>query len=305
MDYSSLLFRAEVDWIEIEIHTKTPTNFWTVQKVLRQYQHLPKDVNPYVNVQDERPGGAATVFRIRIQDPKSLHALSELCSGFAQEIPIQGAPQVTAIEVALDAYQSNPEQAARFYKFVSFVADASNQRLFRKKSDPPQSTPTRFDSLVCHLADGWQVGIGDKFADCYQHIYWKTTDNGQTLPDEKHRARIEITLRGEVLPFHSLDDSEGFNFTKLTQYFRFRQLKDDLSPLIRLCVNAATSQIGERRTHKLKSGAIRWHNSATRADTELNDRARGAFKELNRRWTAEPKRGRKTTADRMAVGSPE
>lgn len=256
MEYPSVRCRAVVDWIDLEIHTVKPTNFMTVQKVFRQIQHLPSDVNPYVEAVDEGPGGAASVFRVRIQDPKNSHVLDSLCSACADVMPLQSNPKVTAIEIAFDAYNSSPEQAARFYKYITFLADKSNHRLYRAKSDITRGTPLNFQLLISHLAEGWQVGIGNKSDDCYQHIYWKTTDNGVTLPPSEHRARVEITLRGASLPMKDLDDLRNFNFATLAKYFQFRELKDDLSQLARVTIGIMQNA-GERSSRRCFKGGSR------------------------------------------------
>lgn len=298
MDYTLLTFRAVVDWIELEIHTAKPTNFWAIQNALREIQHLPADVNPYVKPLNESAGGAATAFLFRIQDPERLCDANKQLEELAHYAFNIDAKRVNAIEIALDAYNANPEQVARLYKFSTHLVSA-NHRLYRERNvDKVQATPRSFDSLVRRLSEGWQIGIGDEGADHYQHIYWKTTDdNGNPLPVSEHRARIEIRLRGAELPCQTFEDWENFSFSTLSKFFRFRKLKADLTPQQQVIANAS-AQIGQQRKRNRRGGGTLLHSRITQADVELNDRARDALRELSRRWKAEPKRSKKQTTGR-------
>jgi hypothetical protein len=289
MPYSSFRFRSVVDWIELEIHTQTPTNFWTLQNTLREIQKLPEEINPYVKPLDEGAGGAASNFSFRFQEPSSLHEVKRLLDEVTSRFELKGPLLVTAIEIALDAYGANPEQAARFYKFATKMV-SKNRRLYRELNvDKVHGIPANFKSLVRHLSEGWQIAVGDNDADYYQHIYWKTTDNnGTPLPESEHRARIEITLRGAALPHQELDYWEGFKFKSLSAYFRFRTLKFGLDPMM-LVLADANDQIGELHKRNRKEGGTRLYSKLTLADTPLNGRARDALRELTRRWQAKPK----------------
>lgn len=295
-DYSSSRFRAVVDWIELEIQTTRPTNFMAIQKELRRLLCLPDDVNPYVKAQDEGYSRAATIFRIRLQDPERHYELENVIHGLSVAFGCRASPRITAIEIAFDAYGAGAEQAARFYKFLTNLV-SDNRRMYRsgrRESDFTQSVPNNFDSMVKHLHAGWQVGIGDKSDDSYQHAYFKTTDNsGAPIPQSDHRARIEVTLRGEALPFRTLEELHRFKFGSLSEFFRFRKLKPDLSPLDQTNADAS-AQIGQRRARNRRGGGTRLHSRLTQADADLNARARDALKELSRRWRTMPKRAKRS-----------
>ena len=95
MDYTRFRFRAVVDWIEIEIQTKTPTNFQTVRRSGSLHYALPMN---------KGEGGTGTLFRFRIQDPKNWLQVLETCKCITAKLPIEGSPKVVGIEIALDAY---------------------------------------------------------------------------------------------------------------------------------------------------------------------------------------------------------
>ncbi|MES2365737.1 MAG: hypothetical protein V4563_07600 [Pseudomonadota bacterium] len=297
-DYCELRFRAVVDWAEFEICTTKTTNFWTVQQALREIQGLPRNVSPYVAGYDINTGKKypecdvnkpSTLFRFRVQDPTNFQVLETVLAFIEAKFCLQSSSSLIAIEVALDAYNANPEQAARFYKFLSTVV-SSNRRIYRGNREIVKSVPIPIATITQRLSEGWQIGIGDQPADYYQHIYWKTTDNnGTPIPDSEYRARIEITLRGSALTSSSLGDFACFDFGSLNKFFRFRMMKPGLEPRMQ-CLADSYEQIGERKSRKRSEGGIRLYSTLTQADTALNGRARDALKELSRRWQAQPKR---------------
>jgi len=296
-DYGEVRFKAVVDWAELEISTAKSTNFWTVQKALREAQGLSDVVNPYVIGYDISTGmefapakrnTPTTLFRFRIQDPANFQGIEAVLAKIKVAFDLQNAPKLTGIEIALDAYNSNAEQAARFYKFVTLLV-SDNRRIYRDKKDKVQHVPSDLNSTAQYLSDGWQIGVGDKDSIRYQHIYWKTTDNnGDPIPESEYRARIEITLRGAALPSTSLANLAFFDFANLTEFFRFRMLKATLEPLLQVCADAA-EQLGERTPRNRKEGGIRLYSKMTQADTALNGRARDALKGLMQRWQTQPK----------------
>lgn len=194
MDYSGFRFRAVVDWIEFEIYTATPTNFHTLRRA---------GAFSYIKAQNAGPGGSATIYRFKLHDPESWNDVLRMVSNLNAKFPFSQAPTITVIEIAFDAYskgKASPnalaELAANYYRHM-IQPVSSNRRLYRDHKGSGKAIPRQFPSLVRHVSEGWQIGIGDKKAEKYQHIYFKTVDQGgQVLPDIQHRARIEITLKG-------------------------------------------------------------------------------------------------------------
>jgi len=287
MDYSRFRFRAVVDWIELEIHTAKPTNFPKVQRILREIFGLSEDKKPpFAQPLNEGAGGAATVFRFRIYDPKNWHQVTEILQKLAQTFSFTELPRVTAIEIALDAYSKGEatsyelaELVANYYRSMTRPV-SNNRRLYRHYKGGVQPIPQQFLSLVRHVSEGWQIAIGDKEAEQYQHMYFKTADQGKPLSENEHRARIEVTLRGDKLPHQSLEESQVFDFTSVSGYFKFRNLTDELSSLLA----TRSQQIGEKKQHNRRGGGTRLYLKPTEADAVLNRKAYDALRDLSRRW---------------------
>jgi hypothetical protein len=255
--------------------------------------------NIFVEPRDVGPGGAASVFRFRLHDPKSYCRVVSALREVERKLPFGNKAKVTAIEIAFDAYSKAAndrelaDQAARFYRYCSLVV-SENHRIYRKSTDGVKQIPFRLNSLVRHLADGWQIGIGDTTDAQYQHIYVKTTDNnGLELPVAKHRARIEIRLRDEALPnrYRYLDEWARADFeADLRMSAIFRKLKPKLGNYISAALEDTTLQVGERkrRWRAAKDGSgysgDRLHRKSTVADSTLNIKARDAFRQLTTSW---------------------
>lgn len=298
MDYSRLHFKAAVDWIELEFQAGSTTNFHTVQRALRRVLRLPDDENPFVEPMDAGAGGAATTFRFRMHDPAKWQEVASALDGLAEQHPFTRSPSVTAIEVAFDAFSRGAtreelaEQAARFYKFCTLMV-SDNRRIYRTRKEGVRGPiPIRFPTLIRRLEEGWQIGIGNRSDNRYQHIYFKTTDRGGVaLPDAEHRARIEITLRGPALPYQTLEEWAVADFARdFRDSISFRKMAPDLSPLLHWTLGQTSVQVGERRRRwrlaRDYSGysGDRLYGKATKADSKLNEKARDAFRQLTRRW---------------------
>lgn len=282
MDYSRFRFRAVVDWIELEIHTAKPTNFHTLRR---------SGALSYVKALNARAGGSATAFRFKLYDPASWNDLSRFVSNLNTEYPFSQAPAIVGIEIALDAYSKGE---ATSYELAELVANyyrnmtqpvSSNRRLYRDYKGSGQPIPQQFLSLVRHVVEGWQIAIGDKEAEQYQHMYFKTADKGKPLPETEHRARIEVTLRGNELPCHSFEELQTFDFESVSRYFKFRKLTDEfLADEFNSLLATRSQQIGEKKQRSGKEGSTRLYSKPTVADAVLNRKAYDALRDLSRRW---------------------
>lgn len=305
MNRSDLRVKAVVDWVDVEIQTTRATNFQTVQRAFAKALGLPVGLNFHVRAIDANAGGGASAFRVRIHDVKR-HSdiqdqLIKVSAELGRDVALKQGFKIRKIEIALDAYCHDPAtQAARFYKFMTHPVSC-NRRMYREERDlPPFGVPNNFNSISRHLSEGWQIGIGNKTDDRYQHIYFKTTDTHYGERQEvEHRARIELRLSGVGLPCQTPEEWQQFKFETLTQYFHFTRLKDGLDPMIQMTAEAL-DQIGERKTRKRvhdgRESGSRQYSRAVQADKELNDKARKALANLSARWKGTGKRGRPTSA---------
>lgn len=303
MNQRHIRLKALIDWVEIEIETQQSTNRQTVQRAFAEALNLPDGVNLYVNAISPNRGGGTCHFSIRIHDVKTYSEIEQNLRFVGANLALRSGVKIAKIELALDAYCDDPaDQAARFYKFMANPV-SDNRRMYRDYKGSGKAVPRHFQSMTRHLSEGWQIGIGNKTDDQYQHIYVKDTDtqDGQRLQVQA-RARLEVRLSGAALPCQTADDWRQYKFERLTDYFRQRELKADLEPLIQTLADAA-DQIGERKTRNRREGGTRQFSKATKADP-INEAIRCALKNLSRSWKGTGKRGRSAkTATQAACGN--
>ncbi|MBS1191385.1 MAG: hypothetical protein H6R10_3177 [Rhodocyclaceae bacterium] len=302
MRYGPYEIETVVDWIELEIQLPESerSNFWTVQRHLREALHLPPDAKPGIDPMDAIDTGAASVFQFRVQDPKMPH-LNQAMASLVERFNIE-AVRVVAIEIAFDTYRhgASAEDLAQIvanrYRF-STEPPADYWHLYRKPGEEPikVSDLGRFSDLVRYLKAEWQITDCEARSnpEIRYHGYVKMWDNGQALEDPSDwRARWEITLRGGKLPCKTLQELKRFKFIKLAPLFKFRRLRDDMSLMRRhtletwwflpLGMRGRYRRPNRSMKGRLYSGVSKYRDS-TVAD-ELNESIRDCLNKLTRQW---------------------
>jgi len=242
---------------------------------------------PYAAPLDKGSGGAATEFTLKIHDPTSWRSIHSQLERLTHDHPLAAPPEVIGIEVALDAYSKAndiaelQDMAKRFYRTSAcMVSDVRRAAAGYKGSGKPLTTES---DITRALKEGFNVYVGNKTASEVQHIYVKTTDNGgKPLRVEEYRARMEITLRGEKLPFRSLEEWESYGMTELSKYFKFRRLKEGLNPFVQEGLKGK-AQIGEKKPRAHPDRHARIFSSSTVSDKVLTDRAYDSLRRLTKK----------------------
>ena len=330
MNYTSFIFKAVVDWIELEVRTTAKTQAWRIHEAM-------KGAASFVTGHDEETGivlagheanTPTTLFRFRVQDPKNFQAVKALTALLSRECSLTCPLQLTAIEIAFDTYRKGAtrRQLAEIvtdrYRFSTRIP-GGNWHFYRGKGEKPRDLDGRDYAgemnrreIIQHLESSWQLAdTNKKSADIRIHGYVKTWDNGEDLPKEEWRARFEITLRGAALPCQTLDELAGIDFARLAGHFKFRQLAHDLHPAARYALAQwSGKQFGRcgkyRRRHRHLVGKYSGSSvfrSSTVADERLNEAAYECLRKLTREW-----RSKRASADfpehleegtRMGAGS--
>ncbi len=282
-DYSRYRFRAEVDWIELKLVLTKTTNFQTVRRRLGV---------EYAEPDAPGAGGAGVEFTVKIQSPSSWAEVNARLEQLTVDHPLAKPVEVTGIEIALDAYSRNEsfddlvEMASRFYREACKLVSA-NRRASKTKRDGSYALESA-DQLRRLVTDGYNIYIGNRTDAERQHIYVKQTDGQSFLPLAQQRARTEFTLTGEKVPVLLFEDWREYRFESFAAYFKYRQLKSELSPYVATPMQSMP-QIGERRPRFSSHGKKRSFSLSTEADLKLNALAFNALRELGRRWKAEKK----------------
>lgn len=301
MTHGDFWLGAVVDWIELEIQLAERSNFMTVQDYLRGALRLPAHRNPHVEALDETAGRSASIFRFRIQDPKQMRQLDRVLARMRERFDF-GLPHVVAIEVAFDTYAQGAsvrdlaEVITDRYRFLT-TAPGDDWYFYRNSGEGRHYLNTldcRRD-LIRHFEQQWQLtDRNNKNEPVRYHAYVKTTDGAQALLPENYRARLEVTLQGEALPFTTLDQLKEFDFTKLADHFKFRRLADTLHPMARFpLMTWSKEQLGRRGQYRrpIRQGdemkyakrKILFKHS-TVADERLNAAAYECLRKLTTAW---------------------
>lgn len=293
MNHSDFTFSSVVDWIELEFVTANTTNAPTIRRRC--------GISDFIAPINAESSGAATVFRTRVQAPQSWQDVEARILMIGKQFPLQSAPTISGIEVSFDArrkpaatHEDLADLAARFYKFSTFVS-SKNHRYEGAFLGGVNGITGGFEAIRENIRQGRVIAIGSqksgrhgKHDPISQRIYLKATDNnGQQLPESEHRARIEVTLQDDGLPNPSIDFWATFDFTTLTDQFRFRKIKPGLSISDQLVADRMP-QIGARNTRNRKEGGTRVYGRLTSADTILNKRSKDALRRLTTRWCKTP-----------------
>jgi hypothetical protein len=317
MHYGRHKIETMIDWVELEIQMAERSNFWTVQGYLREALQLPEDSRPGVDPMDATDTGSASIFRFRVQDPKTAHQLEKVLTSLRERFNIE-IVRVVGIEVAFDTYLRGASKkdlaqiVADRYRFLT-AKPSQVWHLYRRKGEKPikVSKVERLFDLVKYLQDEWQIADSEDKGrpEIRYHGYVKAWDNGQPLENEEEwRARWEVTLRGRNLPCKTLQELAQFQFVKLAAHFKFRRLADDVHPGVRHALMTwSASQLGMkgkyRRANKSMVGRLysgtREYRRATMGD-EMNESIRDCLNKLTRHW-----RGNPSDADFQAANRPQ
>lgn len=288
MDYSIYRFDAVIDFVEIEIRT--------AQKHLGGVMHNRCAIFgiSHITPIDANAGGWANVFKTRLYDPRTFAALKSKLATLGEEFPFAAPPAVSMIEVAFDGYLKDPNAptnrdhlaalAARMvYRLAAPVS--KNRRIYRDVKGSPTALPRALHALERKMAEGWNVGIGNKTDDQYQHGYVKTTDhNKKPIPIEDYRARFEIRLAGAGLPHTNAESYRNFKFETLARYINFRRENETADPMHQVIVAGYADQASHRKNIKRREGGGISHYQML-ADQELNEIVSEKLRDLSRRWT--------------------
>lgn len=316
MEYSRFRIEAVVDWCELEVRTLKATQGKHLKAMgVGMFSHA-HGINPQTGEKyDEHVKNTTTTrFAILIQAPKRFAAITAALATIRDRLDPSYAIEVRGIEVALDAYVKEGtssddlgKMTAHFLKGINRVSP-NHPRIYRKKGETRAIGSHR--ELIQALQDGFQIGIGDGHSDRYQHGYLKSKDNEQDLPENEHRARIEIRLQGNASPVRMLDHLAGFDFASLSNYFRFRQFEEPQSEFERLtaerqvCLGNVMDIDGDLTAINRKGGGIRKNKRGTTA-SPLNNITRVRLRTLTKRWQAPSGRGKATKAAAIACGNPD
>jgi len=260
--------RASLDWAEFQVSLARRTNFQTVRRVLGEVD--------YVEPLDAEAGGSASVFLFRFQNVESWSSVVAKFAELERTFGFRREPEITGLEIALDFAHGSElthlaDVACYCYRFVQFRPTSNNYRAFYHSGaavDIPESKTQLLDWLTSGDAT---LYVGDHRQDAVAYrIYVKTTDSGRKLPRDEWRARTEVTLRRDALPFRTLD--AAWQLQSVARHFKFLMPRSSVTRVEKV---AATSLVRFARiphAPRRAGGGFRAKPSYASADIKLNTR---------------------------------
>lgn len=242
VDLSEYRVEAVIDWINLRVSLKAPTQFRYIKEAIRHTGAEGVFVRPL-----ERKRESCRVFRITIQHPSRRttieRAIGAVHSTFAVE-----AISVVGLEVSLDLYPRTPDRLKR-HKLLAVVqrhlwvdpAILASRGALRQIWESPDD-PDDYRTLIVPASTNrvWNFGTattyaGRKGGPIAFRIQDKVTDRRRRdrktgkwlfdrLAEEDHRVRVEVTLTGEGLEESGYGDLESVlrgEFQCLKKLFRF------------------------------------------------------------------------------------
>ena len=270
-------YKATIDWIELEVTTIDTSNFHAIMKFANS-----------TNVEGINPGdcGETNRFFVKFHDVTSWVSLENKIKDFNDVKPLSEV-YISGVEVSFDAYSNNNdkdelvEKTAEFYWLLQLPSSKNRRLASNFKGSAVQ--PVNHLSNIRNIMNGHTIYIGSQSDDAFsQRIYYKTKDNNKLLPIEEHRARYELTLKGDACPFRTIEDAKAYKFCELKKWFKFRKIKDDLDSF-RLMLTNATMQLGIINIPRRIGGGVMVNAIGTQADIVLNRIAYDKLRELTKR----------------------
>jgi len=279
-DTNKYLYTTVIDFVEFRFVTKQPTNGFSIKR---------NTGFVYVEPVNEGAGGAATIFKVRFHDVTFWNDLERSIKKLKSLYELESEPVISTLEVSFDAYSKDSnfdelvEHATNFNTMLANPVSDNRRITFGVKNELILIHSK--ERLLTLLRRGGTICIGKQESDDESmRIYIKTIDKKKPIPQDHYRARIEITLRGNALPFSNLDDAKNYKFTELSRYFKFRQFKSYSTEGLTL-IERTFAIIGERKRRYRKGVGARMYSLSTLAHTALNrivyDNLRGMGSRLN------------------------
>lgn len=277
--------KCVVDWICFEVRLSRPSQFRHVQDRM---------VGSFGKVYVEPVGdmSSGTVFRFKVQDPgppdqfmKDVQCLRRPDEPWIREADIT----LLAFEVALDGYLEGSDRSKLALTSCYFLnrlvkLPAAHLRLTSPGHFKAPASPR---DLHQALMDECSANIGERDAEHRVRAYVKHYDsrNGtryHQLPVVEHRARLEVTLSGTLMPIRSIDEWRSYRFELLAMYFAMCR-PVEVSEHATLLQHRKLLLGRAPDSPKVRPSDRRKRPPASRRDSVTNQKIRDALRALSKR----------------------
>lgn len=317
---AGLRLRAVVDWVELRVRLARPSQAQHVRNRMPAAWHL-----PYVTPEGDR--NSSRVFTFRVQDPPGpdtiLLQAQALC--FPKHAAIEACDiDVVGVEVSIDAYDGigdfdrlaqvahhfhrhhgkPPKGGVRITEVHRGKAPegegcAPERRHYRAAARPAD--------VLSALRAGFTINAGAQKADHRARYYVKRHDSQGAesyaeLSPEDWRARFEVTLVGDAVPFRDLAGWRAFRFEELTGHFALRQSTVHPDDGMLYLLRKEQGRLGRPDCAEKRAAHRRQTVVRTRADSVANERIRSCLRRLTRAQNCGNSVNKEPHGERLAIG---
>jgi len=293
IDLSKFRVKAVVDWLDIEIETRSSTNYQCIQKKSKHI--LDEKKGCWVTTKNKRRCGADTQFRIRLHDLKTYTDLIYIVAEIDKHFPLACEPKITAIEVSID-FRSKEQIRQELEKATIYLKQSLDHVGVKPREYNDKKKIIEMKHRSSELTSYRTWAAGEKGDPEMSRIYLKEVDRNLPIADiAKHSARVEISLNYKATHnyFDSISSFQTFKFQKFTHYFKFRKINPNIAegdnksilPLIHEILANEIRKRGQQAIQPSKKSR-RKHTKVTIAHEKMNDRVKDALRNLTNSFFA-------------------
>ncbi|MDO9004589.1 MAG: hypothetical protein Q7V20_14165 [Aquabacterium sp.] len=282
MEYGDLKIIAAIDWVEFEVSLVNASNHQTLSRALRSFQVAEKVwVEP---VEPTSKNKTSRKFRFRLHDPKSCADSQIILTKLGSRFEFSDEPEITAVEVAVDFFSPSHDAERLVEATISLYTYHANLVSENRRASGREATTGQAKGILVRkdllnaVHSELSLNIGNVSDAVHQRIYLKKKNKQLHLPIAEHRARVEVTLQHENLPFTTIEQWSKFQFSSLANYFKWR--KDSVLTPLQQCLRSVQANVGTVEIAQFERLARRTTLSSTVADGRLNDRVYDALRSL-------------------------
>lgn len=222
--FLTLKMKAVIDWLDLRFTVDPNLCIFYKDPKARSYikafitrntgtrHYIAKDES-----QITQDGMSFTIRLHDVQNKKDLKKITDLLQKqYGAKIELM---MVEAIELSFDLYGGDSSAVViKLHKAMQYPQTARLFRVYKTKGTQ-RDIPESMQELYDLLHGGYNIGVGDhRYDEFCVRLYFKRTDKGgQSLPQQQHRARIEITLKKSIFDNETVDR----NILNLSQLIKF------------------------------------------------------------------------------------
>lgn len=278
---------ACIDWLKLEFTVDSMYKFGHPTKPFQDIRKFLKDHGINDNAYVEQSQVNPRTFTFDIHDIASLKQIDAILGLLREEYDATDMKIVT-LELSLDFWNMKAKPLllalAKSVRVGSSITDKDFRVYLGKKQF--RVMPNNPRKAMKYINQGYTIGIGHRDNDdVYIRLYFKTKDQNKNLPTERHRARVEVNLSGQVLADLGNDAdnlkhliNEGFG------HLRFTKLNDGVTAVEARHYRERIELFGQEKQIISKSRNKRDLPDLIRTHAELNKTASKAVSNLSRNF---------------------